>query len=144
MDTDAAGLLHLTAGGECSWFEFTEAIMELAGIEVPIEPVNTTRAPGAADRPAERRAGPRPRADAAGLTPLRHWREALADYMSAAGLQASADDAGPLRALGGRGRRRRARRDRRIGRSWPGRAAWPWLLLGVYGVVSAAVLVVQL
>ncbi len=88
VDHGAAGLLHLTAGGECSWFEFTEAIMELAGIDVPIEPVNTTRAPGAADRPLNGVLA-RPGTDAAGLTPLRDWREALADYMNAAGLQAT-------------------------------------------------------
>jgi dTDP-4-dehydrorhamnose reductase len=87
VDRDATGLLHLTAGGECSWFEFTEAIMELAGLDVPIEPVNTTRAPGAADRPLNGVLA-RPRTDAAGLTPLRDWREALADYMNAAGLRA--------------------------------------------------------
>src|SRR3954452_19565146 len=33
---DVSGLLHLTNSGACSWFEFTEAIMENAGIEVPI------------------------------------------------------------------------------------------------------------
>jgi dTDP-4-dehydrorhamnose reductase len=32
----------------------------------------------------------RPAADAAGLTPLRHWREALEDYMTRAGLSAEA------------------------------------------------------
>jgi hypothetical protein len=31
----------------------------------------------------------RPGADALGLTPLRHWSEALADYMEQAGLTAS-------------------------------------------------------
>ena len=85
---DAAGLVHLTAGGECSWFEFTQAIMELAGIEVPVEPVTTTRPPGGADRPLNG-VLQRPSPIAAGLTPLRHWRDGLADYMSAAGLQAS-------------------------------------------------------
>src|SRR5204862_2370103 len=29
---DKSGVVHLTASGACSWFEFTEAIMELAGI----------------------------------------------------------------------------------------------------------------
>jgi dTDP-4-dehydrorhamnose reductase len=79
----ATGLVHLTAGGACSWFEFTEAIMELAGIEVPIEPVRTTVAPGQPDRPLNGVLA-RPRADALGLAPLRPWREALADYMGRA------------------------------------------------------------
>ena len=77
---DGGGVLHVTASDACSWYEFTEAIMEIAGIDVPIEPVPTTRTPGGADRPLNGVLA-RPGADAAGLPPLRHWREALADYM---------------------------------------------------------------
>jgi dTDP-4-dehydrorhamnose reductase len=85
---DARGLLHLTNSGACSWFEFTQAIMELAGIGVPIEAVETTRPAGGADRPLNgvlRSSA----AEQAGLQPLRHWREALADYMERAGLLAA-------------------------------------------------------
>jgi dTDP-4-dehydrorhamnose reductase len=77
---EAGGVLHVTASDACSWYEFTEAIMEIAGIDVPIEPVSTTRTPGGADRPLNGVLA-RPRADAVGLEPLRHWREALADCM---------------------------------------------------------------
>jgi dTDP-4-dehydrorhamnose reductase len=85
---DARGLLHLTNSGECTWFAFTEAIMELAGIDVPIEPVETTRPPGGADRPLNGVLRS-PVAERAGLEPLRHWRDALADYMERAGLLAA-------------------------------------------------------
>ena len=88
VDEDAAGLLHVTAEGECSWFEFTQAIMELADIEVPVEPVNDDP-PSRRRRPSAKRGAPATLTDAAGLTPLRHWRDGLAAYMSAAGLQAS-------------------------------------------------------
>jgi dTDP-4-dehydrorhamnose reductase len=87
VNADASGLLHLTASGACSWFEFTEAIMELAGIDVPIEPVQTTIGPGQPDRPLNGVLA-RPRADSLGLAPLRPWRDALADYMDVAGLRA--------------------------------------------------------
>ena len=83
VNADASGLVHVTASGACSWFEFTEAIMEIAGIEVPIEPVTTTIGPGQPDRPLNGVLA-RPRADALGLPELRHWREALEDYMSRA------------------------------------------------------------
>jgi dTDP-4-dehydrorhamnose reductase len=89
VDKDAAGVLHLTASGACSWFEFTEAIMELAGIDVPIEGVTTTIAPGSPDRPLNGVLA-RPRADALGLAELRPWRDALADYMGRAELLAAA------------------------------------------------------
>ena len=64
--------------------------MELAGIDVPIEPVrdDDPRA-GGADRPLNGVLA-RPRPTRSGLTPLRPWREALADYMSAAGMLAGA------------------------------------------------------
>jgi dTDP-4-dehydrorhamnose reductase len=84
VNADATGLVHLTASGECSWFEFTQAIMEIAGIDIPIEPVQTTIGPGQPDRPLNGVLA-RPRADALGIAPLRPWREALADYMSRAG-----------------------------------------------------------
>jgi dTDP-4-dehydrorhamnose reductase len=86
VNADASGLLHLTASGGCSWFEFTEAIMELAGIDVPIAPVQTTIAPGSPDRPLNGVLA-RPRADALGLSELRPWRAALEEYMDLAGLR---------------------------------------------------------
>jgi dTDP-4-dehydrorhamnose reductase len=89
VHADAAGVLHLTAGGACSWFEFTQAIVELAGLDVPIESVRTTVPPGGVDRPLNGVLA-RPAADAAGLMPLRHWHEALEDYMQRAGLAAAA------------------------------------------------------
>lgn len=88
VEAGAGGVVHLTAAGASSWFEFTEAIMELAGIEVPIDPVETTIPPGGADRPLNGVLA-RPRADELGLTPLRPWREALADYMTLADLAES-------------------------------------------------------
>ena len=89
VDREATGVLHLTAEGACSWFEFTEAIMEIAGIDVPIEPVETTIPPGGVDRPLNGVLA-RPRADELGIGRLRPWREALEDYMRRAGLAARA------------------------------------------------------
>jgi dTDP-4-dehydrorhamnose reductase len=88
VEAGVAGTLHVTNSGTTSWHGFTEAIMELAGVSVPVEAVNTLRQPGAADRPlngvlvssvSER----------AGLAPLRPWRTALADYLEHAGLLAA-------------------------------------------------------
>jgi dTDP-4-dehydrorhamnose reductase len=85
VQRDAAGLVHLTNSGGCSWFEFTRAIMENAGLDVPVEPVETTLRPGDPARPLNGVLA-RPRADALGLAPLRPWREALDDYMARAAL----------------------------------------------------------
>jgi dTDP-4-dehydrorhamnose reductase len=51
VDRDAEGILHLTADGDCSWHEFTVAIMQIAAIDVDVTPVETTVAPGGVDRP---------------------------------------------------------------------------------------------
>jgi dTDP-4-dehydrorhamnose reductase len=87
VDRDVRGLLHVTNGGACSWHEFTLAIMELAGVEVPVEPVSTVRPPGGADRPLNGVLSCA-RAREAGLPGLRDWRDALEDYMSSVGLAA--------------------------------------------------------
>jgi dTDP-4-dehydrorhamnose reductase len=79
------GIVHLTASGACSWHEFTVAIMERAGLDVPVEPVTTTIAPGGADRPLNGVLA-RPRTDSLGLAALRSWDQALGDYMNRAGL----------------------------------------------------------
>jgi dTDP-4-dehydrorhamnose reductase len=86
VEVGAEGVLHLTASGACSWLEFTQAIMEIAGVEVPIDAVPTTIPPGGIDRPLNGVLA-RPAADAAGLAPLREWRAALEDYMARAGLE---------------------------------------------------------
>jgi dTDP-4-dehydrorhamnose reductase len=89
VEAGAEGVLHLTASGACSWHEFTEEIMRRAGIDVPIEAVETTIPEGGADRPLNGVLA-RPRADALGLEPLRAWQEALADYMTQAGMTGDA------------------------------------------------------
>jgi dTDP-4-dehydrorhamnose reductase len=95
VDAGASGLLHLTASGACSWLEFTQAIYEIAGMDVPIEAVTSS---GPVDRPANGVLA-RPRADELGLTPLRGWREALEEYMQLAGYAASARGASPAPSL---------------------------------------------
>jgi dTDP-4-dehydrorhamnose reductase len=88
VERDVDGVLHLTASDACSWHEFTVAIMDLAGVDVPVEAVSTTIPPGGVDRPLNGVLA-RPRAEALGLPALRPWREGLEDYMSRAGLAAA-------------------------------------------------------
>jgi dTDP-4-dehydrorhamnose reductase len=89
VDADVTGTLHVTNSGATSWHGFTEAIMELAGVDVPVEAGTTTIAPGAADRPLNGvlRSSV---SEQAGLPPMRPWRTALADYLERAGLLAGA------------------------------------------------------
>jgi dTDP-4-dehydrorhamnose reductase len=85
VEAGARGLLHLTNDDECSWYEFTEAIMDIAGVETSLEAVSTTVPEGGAQRPLNGVLA-RARADELELTPLRPWRAALTAYMVDAGL----------------------------------------------------------
>ena len=89
VDAGATGVLHVTNSGATSWHGFTEAIMELAGVDVPVAPARTVIAPGAADRPLNgvlRSTA----SERAGLPELRPWRDALTDYLERARLLAPA------------------------------------------------------
>jgi dTDP-4-dehydrorhamnose reductase len=85
VEAEAEGLLHLTNAGECSWYEFTQAILDLAGIEASVHPAETETGPGLTQRPLNGVLRSRRIAEL-GLTPLRPWRDALADYVRRAEL----------------------------------------------------------
>lgn len=85
LEAGARGVIHMTNGGECSWHEFTQAILAELGVDSPVEAVTTTRPPGGAARPLNGVLA-REGAAALGLDPLRDWRRALADYVTRAGL----------------------------------------------------------
>jgi dTDP-4-dehydrorhamnose reductase len=76
------GLFHVTNHGACTWHELACAAVELAGLDPAVVGTTTTAELG---RPA-----PRPANSvlsgaawaAAGLTPLRPWREALAEKLA--------------------------------------------------------------
>jgi dTDP-4-dehydrorhamnose reductase len=69
------GLFHLTNAGSCSWYEFTREIFRLSGVETELVPIPGSEYPLPAARPANGVLS------ALGSPELRHWREALADYL---------------------------------------------------------------
>ena len=75
----AAGIYHLTNEGECSWYEFAKAILELSGYPPDIEPVDRGGMSGKMRRPLYSVLA-NTRARALGIS-LRPWREALAAYL---------------------------------------------------------------
>ena len=70
------GLYHLTNAGSCSWYEFTREIFRLAGVETEVVPIPGSEYPLPAARPANGVLS------SLGSPELRHWREALADYLT--------------------------------------------------------------
>jgi dTDP-4-dehydrorhamnose reductase len=75
MRTGRYGLYHLTSAGSCSWYEFTREIFRLAGVEVEVVPISRSEYPLPAARPANGLLS------SLGSPKLRHWREALSDYL---------------------------------------------------------------
>ena len=83
-------LFHVTNQGACTWHELACAAVELAGLDPAVVGTTTT---AELDRPA-----PRPANSvlsgaawaAAGMAPLRHWREALAEKLAESAVRSGA------------------------------------------------------
>ena len=80
LERGASGTFHVTNSGECTWFEFARAIMELTGSACTVAPCTTAEFP----RPA-----PRPGYSVLDLAEtvrwvgdLPHWRVSLADVLA--------------------------------------------------------------
>jgi dTDP-4-dehydrorhamnose reductase len=76
------GLFHVTNAGSCTWHELAASVFELAGVPAAPTPITSKDYGAPARRPAYSVLAPAALA-AAGLPPLRPWREALADYLRA-------------------------------------------------------------
>jgi dTDP-4-dehydrorhamnose reductase len=86
IDLCAHGLYHVTSSGPATWFDFARLALDLAGLgEVEIEPVT---------RASLNQRAPRPRNSAMQclvsekleLEPLRHWRDALVEFVAESAL----------------------------------------------------------
>lgn len=85
IERDIVGLYHLSNAGECSWYEFARGVFDLAGVGVKMEEIDTGQTQRRARRPSYS-ALTTTRLEAAGLSPLRPWKEALGDYLRAKGI----------------------------------------------------------
>jgi dTDP-4-dehydrorhamnose reductase len=78
-DERPTGVVHVAAGGSCSWFEFAREIVAGAGVTCEVKPCSTEEFP----RPATRPANSVLRSERGGEAPLLpEWREGLARYMA--------------------------------------------------------------
>lgn len=78
---------HYTNEGVCSWYDFAAAIIEEAGLDCKIEPIETWQYPTKAKRPAYSVLNKAGIKKDYGLT-IRHWREALRDCIMEIRVQA--------------------------------------------------------
>ena len=74
-----AGIYHTAGGGSATWAEFAGAVFEESGLNCRMVPITTAEF----GRPAPRPAFSPLAVTKAGAPRLRHWREALRDYLAA-------------------------------------------------------------
>lgn len=80
LDTNASGVLNLTNDGSCSWYEFAEAIFEIAGKKADLTSITATEFGAPARRPAYSVLS-LARLEKLGLPKMSHWRNALDRYL---------------------------------------------------------------
>jgi dTDP-4-dehydrorhamnose reductase len=79
--SEAYGLYHLTDVGACSWYEFTAAIFEYAGLHPDLTPVTSEQFPLKAKRPNYSVLDNR-RLRAQGFDEMPDWHVALERYVA--------------------------------------------------------------
>lgn len=82
--TEEYGIYHGTGNGECSWYEFTQEIVKLAGIDASVSPCTTEEFPSPAKRPAYSSLDNLMLRATVG-DEFRPWREALAAFFAGGG-----------------------------------------------------------
>lgn len=78
--TDNFGLFHITANGDCTWFEFAREIFSIARIKADLAPTTSEIFKSPARRPAYSVLD-NARLRALGLDDLKDWRAALQEYL---------------------------------------------------------------
>ncbi|HET7213371.1 MAG TPA: dTDP-4-dehydrorhamnose reductase [Terriglobia bacterium] len=80
--TQAYGVYHVAAEGNCTWFEFAQKILELSGVkDVEVAPISTSECGRAAARPAYSVLS-HERFNRLGIGPLPHWQAGLQSYLA--------------------------------------------------------------
>lgn len=86
IQTEKYGVYHISNSGHCSWYEFAKAIFEEASVNIVVNPCKTKDYPRPARRP------PYSVLDHMalrlnGFKELRHWREALKEFIKVYGVK---------------------------------------------------------
>ncbi|MDQ3308495.1 MAG: dTDP-4-dehydrorhamnose reductase [Gemmatimonadota bacterium] len=83
-DSDRYGIIHATSQGECSWYEFAQAIFELADAPVRLHPALSSEFPAKVPRPTYSVLANQ-HLQSHGLDLMPHWRESLQSYLEEIG-----------------------------------------------------------
>lgn len=80
ITTEYYGIFHITNKGTCSWYEFTQEILRLAGLKTPVIPITSDQYPRKATRP-HFSVLDNYHLRLLGMDDTRTWQEALKAYM---------------------------------------------------------------
>ena len=80
LENGASGLFHLSNAGEISFADYAREIFQIAGVAATVEPVSTQDYGAPAARPLYSTLDNQ-KAHQNGVVPLRHWREALREFL---------------------------------------------------------------
>jgi dTDP-4-dehydrorhamnose reductase len=80
LHAGARGIYHVTNAGSCSWYQLAEAIFLQAGVAANLTPITSQEYNAPARRPAYSVLDCT-QLSLRGVTPRRHWSDALADYL---------------------------------------------------------------
>ena len=81
LERPETGIFHLHNQGLCSWFDFAKEIFRLTGTQILVLPVTSEHFARPAPRPLNSHLS-MTRWQELGLSPLPHWKQALAEYLS--------------------------------------------------------------
>ncbi len=82
--TECYGIYHITNKGMCSWWEFARKILDLAGLPTTAIPITSEQFPQVAKRPSYSVLD-NYHLRLMGIDDMRHWEEALEDYLQEKG-----------------------------------------------------------
>jgi dTDP-4-dehydrorhamnose reductase len=77
---DATGIVHVTNGGRCTWYEFAKSIINSAGLKTSVRPTSTEKLARPAARPKYSVLSPRSLNQHPIMMPS--WQDALGRYLS--------------------------------------------------------------
>lgn len=80
IESNKYGIYHATNEGFCSWYEFAKEIFEYKKIDISLRPIKTYQYPTKAKRPLNSKLS-KDKLVSSGFKPLRHWKDALYDYI---------------------------------------------------------------
>lgn len=85
IERGAAGIVHLTNSGSCTWYEFAVFIVKAAGLNAEVAPQTSAESGSPARRPPYSVLENR-RLQEFGIHPLRPWQEAVSDFLRQKGV----------------------------------------------------------